>query len=306
MQDDYLGSEEFPKIDRKEGITYLRRIRKGDAVARDNFIMSNMRLVFSIARTFVHSSRKKDFVHLPNLDDVKSYGSIGLINAVDKVDVDTLEQDGTYFSDYAKLAIRNSIKEGLVISGLHLREYQYIRLRMVNKIIEERFQQGEKNPPYETLAGILSARMPKANSKSELVDYTARDIQILLDHNRSIKFGMSLDAMIENDGSSETKDFLVSPDSVQKTQDVINDHVQVSILEAGLNPLQKAIINYRFGLNGCDSHDLKQIAKEVFKNKITPERVRQYEQEALKKMSMSDNPTWKRNRKIRKNALKIG
>ncbi len=79
----------LPKLTTKENEELMKRIKQGDKVARDEFIVGNMRLVLSLIKRF--------WAKNANSDDVFQAGCVGLIKAIDGFD----EKFGVKFSTYA-------------------------------------------------------------------------------------------------------------------------------------------------------------------------------------------------------------
>lgn len=79
----------LPKLSAAEQDELMRRIKSGDASAREQFIVGNMRLVLSLVRRF--------WAKNVNADDLFQAGCIGLIKAIDNFDMSV----GVRFSTYA-------------------------------------------------------------------------------------------------------------------------------------------------------------------------------------------------------------
>ena len=92
-----LGAGSFPKpLSEEEEKDCVKKMRAGDAAARDKLITHNMRLVAHIAKKYAGSADK---------DDLISVGSIGLIKAVN-----TYQEDkGTVLATFAARCIENEI-----------------------------------------------------------------------------------------------------------------------------------------------------------------------------------------------------
>ncbi len=99
----------LPKLSQKESYDMLVRLKSGDAIAREEFIVCNMRLVLSVIKRFWSVKACSD--------DVFQAGVIGLIKAIDKFDLSV----GVKFSTYAVPMIIGEIKR-------HLRDGNSLRI----------------------------------------------------------------------------------------------------------------------------------------------------------------------------------
>ncbi|MGH9271171.1 MAG: sigma-70 family RNA polymerase sigma factor, partial [Ilumatobacteraceae bacterium] len=104
------GREAADKLANGQRAVALKRAVRNAANAKDRFIRSNLRLVFSIARRYP----------LPqgmDLLDLIQEGNLGLEHAVDKFDW----RRGFKFSTYATLWIRQAVQRGLQNSSRTIR-----------------------------------------------------------------------------------------------------------------------------------------------------------------------------------------
>ena len=87
----------IPLLTRGEEDKYARAAAKGEKYAKDMLVKSNLRFVVNVAKKYQNQG-------LP-LADLISEGNIGLINAIDRYDVDK----GYHFISYAVWWIRQAI-----------------------------------------------------------------------------------------------------------------------------------------------------------------------------------------------------
>src|ERR671915_841874 len=99
----------FQLLTPAEEIELAKRIEKGDLVAKDRMINSNLRLVVANARRYQGQGLA--------LGDLIQEGMLGLIRAVEKFDW----RKGFRFSTYATLWIRQAIQRGLADRGRMIR-----------------------------------------------------------------------------------------------------------------------------------------------------------------------------------------
>src|SRR5580693_10666466 len=91
----------FARLTPQQEIDLARKIKKGDAAAREQMISSNLRLVVTIARDYIN-------LGMPLLDLI-SEGNVGLTKAVERFD----PAKGAKLSTYAMWWIKQSIKRAL-------------------------------------------------------------------------------------------------------------------------------------------------------------------------------------------------
>lgn len=96
-----INTSELPKLKTKEMEDLMNKIKNGDEIAKQQFIIGNMRLVLSIVQRF--GGRKE------NPDDIFQVGCVGLIKAINNFDV-TLN---VRFSTYAVPMIIGEIRRFL-------------------------------------------------------------------------------------------------------------------------------------------------------------------------------------------------
>ena len=96
-----LGIEQLqsfpPPLSKEDEAEMFRRMREGDKKARDILIERNLRLVSHII--------KKYYSSYPNIDELISVGSLGLIKAVDSF----RSEYGTRFATYGAKCVQNAI-----------------------------------------------------------------------------------------------------------------------------------------------------------------------------------------------------
>ena len=85
-----INTQSIPKISAKECEELLKRVKKGDAYAKEKLITANMRLVLSLIKKFTKTPQI-------DADDLFQAGMVGLIKAVDNFD----DKFSVKFSTYA-------------------------------------------------------------------------------------------------------------------------------------------------------------------------------------------------------------
>ena len=83
-----VNTSKLPILTKDEKEELLKRIKKGDTKARDEFINGNLRLVLSVIQRFYRMRESSD--------DLFQVGCVGLIKAIDNFDISQNVQFSTY------------------------------------------------------------------------------------------------------------------------------------------------------------------------------------------------------------------
>ena len=84
-------------LDEKEEQFYLKKLKEGDSSAKNILVERNLRLVAHIVKKYSYPGKE--------VDDLISIGTVGLIKAIDSLDI----SKGTRLATYAARCIENSI-----------------------------------------------------------------------------------------------------------------------------------------------------------------------------------------------------
>ncbi len=246
-----------PLLSPKDELRLSRLVKKGDQEARRKMIRANLRLVINIAKRYSHFG-------LPLMDMIEE-GNIGLMKAVDKFN----PRKGYRFSTYAAWWIKQSITRAIAEQVKIIRTPAYLNELFIRwkKASERLSQKLRRQPTKEEIAKKL--RLSK--SQAELIDSW-------LSTQTS-----SLDAPISEDGSTQVLDLI--EDEAAKSPDasisrlMLRENVE-NLLEL-MSPREREILDMRFGLLDGKTHTLADVAKKIG---VSRERVRQVEEQALKKL----------------------
>lgn len=128
----------YPLLSKEEELELGRRIKEGDLEAREKMVLSNLRLVVSVAKPF------KNNYHSISLEDLIADGNVGLMTAVDKYDY-TL---GYKFSTCAVPWIKQAIMKGIADKSRIIRLPANViqQFNQMNHAIEDLVAEGNVNP----------------------------------------------------------------------------------------------------------------------------------------------------------------
>ena len=212
-----VNTAELPLLKAKEKEELLKKIKQGDANAREQFIKGNLRLVLSIVQRFNQSNE--------NIDDLFQIGCIGMIKAIDNFDL----SQNVQFSTYAVPMILGEIKR-------YLRDNNSIRVsRSMRDTAYKAIYTKEKLTK-------LRQKEPTINEIASEIGVPKEDIVLALE---AVQTPVSLYEPVYNDGG----DTLYALDQVSDKKDCEENWAsRISLKEAveKLSPREKRIITMRF------------------------------------------------------------
>ena len=229
------------------------KVQAGDFPARQKMIEHNLRLVVNIAKHYINRG-------IPLLDLIEE-GNLGLIHALEKFE----PERGFRFSTYATWWIRQNVERAIM--------NQSRTIRLPVHIIKEL-------NVYLRAKRHLEARCeaePTAEDVASLLGKDVEEVRRVLNLNERMA---SLDAPLDIDpslslGESIADDQCIAPEELLQRDEVIG---RVREWMEQLNDKQRWVIERRFGLNDHDIYTLEELATTM---KLTRERVRQIQLEAL-------------------------
>jgi RNA polymerase primary sigma factor len=252
---------QVPLLTPQEEVKLAGQIKRGNRKAREKMIKANLRLVVKIAHDFGNYG-------LPLLDLV-SEGNIGLMKAVERFD----PKKGGKLSTYASWWIKQSIKRALANQSKTIR----LPVHLVDKIGKIR-----------RVAAQMTEELGREPSNEELADELGLPVAKVAHLKTVAVRPASLDAKINADDDTAFGD-LVSDERAEDPFEALRDkdlRDEVGDLLDVLDPRERRIIAYRFGLGGGRERTLEEVGRKFG---VTRERIRQLQNIALLKMRKALN-----------------
>jgi RNA polymerase primary sigma factor len=252
----YLGEiSRIPLLSSSEELILARSAQAGDKEARRKLIVSNLRLVVSIAKKYLYYG-------LPLLDLIEE-GNLGLMKAAERFDPDR----GCKFSTYATWWIRQAVTRSLSNFGRTVRIPVYVtdNIAKFKKISEELYIKNGAKPDLETVAEAMDIKLKEATKLQRFIEEVAP---------------------LENIDTTDNDNGRGIPEQYQPTnvnQKIVQFELdqQMEELMKELTERESGIIRYRYGLIDGKAHTLEQTGRKF---NLTRERIRQIEKNVLKRL----------------------
>jgi len=244
----------IPLLTREEEDKIARAAADGDEKAKERLVSANLRFVVNVAKKYQNQG-------LP-LSDLISEGNIGLMNAIERFDVDK----GYHFISYAVWWIRQAILKAICEKSRAIR----LPLNRANELVQIEKARKEltsykgEDPEVADIAKSLGMDESHVNDLLNI----SRDLVSLETPVYNEKDSSSLGEFIEDKGYQSPDEMVME----KSLKDDINDLLQT------LTDKEAEIIEYRFGLNNKRPMSLKEIGDRF---SLTKERIRQIEKKAI-------------------------
>ncbi|MGX6592625.1 sigma-70 family RNA polymerase sigma factor [Cetobacterium ceti] len=257
--DSYIAEiSKIKNLTSQEEIYYSKRALNGDEDARETLIISNIRLVVSIAKNYLNSENE--------LLDLIQEGIIGLSRAVELFDPDR----GFRFSTYATYWIKQYISKACFNGFKNIKLPVYILELLYNyKKLQDKSFIENKELTDDDAAKILNISKKTLNL---LKNINRNTISLYKEIKNSSEDIILLDTVEDSNFGNLSKkvEYLALQNQIEEALSILNQK-------------EKTIIYNRYGFLSDQPKTLTEIGYELG---VTRERIRQLEAKALNKLKV--------------------
>jgi len=245
-------------LTRPEEVALARRIERGDLVAKERLVNSNLRLVISNARSY-------EGLDLPLLDLIQE-GMLGLIRAAEKFDW----RKGYKFSTYATFWIRESIQRAIANRARPIRVPVHI---------------GQRERRIGRARAALVAKLgrePTDEETAAAAELEVREVRATRDIARVVT---SLDRPVGEEEETTLGALLASDDSPpdEEVELAARDDALRRALER-LPEVERNVVMLRYGIGDDEPTPLREAGRRLG---ISSDAVRKLERKALAELAES-------------------
>ncbi len=245
-------------LTRSEEVALAKRIERGDLLAKERLVNSNLRLVISNARSY-------EGLDLPLLDLIQE-GMLGLIRAAEKFDW----RKGYKFSTYATFWIRESIQRAIANRARPIRVPVHI---------------GQRERRIGRARATLIAELGREPSDEEIAKAAELELREVLATRNIARVVTSLDRPVGEEEETTLGALLASDASAP------HEEVELAARDAALRRAlqrlpepERNVVKLRYGIDGDEPTPLREAGRRLG---ISSDAVRKLERKALAELAES-------------------
>lgn len=245
-----VDTSTLPKLTNEQLMELMKKVKQGDELARDEFVVANLRLVLSVVQRFANKKEKSD--------DMFQVGCVGLMKAIDNFDLSL----NVRFSTYAVPMIIGEIRR-------FLRDNNSIRV-----------SRSLRDVAYRALGAreMLSKKLDREPSNEEIAKAIGEDVRQVNFALDAISETVSLSEPVYSDGNDAVRIMdQVSDD--KNSEESMTEKIAIRDAVGKLNPKEKEILLMRYFIGKTQM----EVSQEVGISQAQVSRLEKNALEAIKR-----------------------
>ncbi len=212
-----VDTSTLPKLTNEQLTELMKKVKQGDELARDEFVVANLRLVLSVVQRFANKKEKSD--------DMFQVGCVGLMKAIDNFDLSL----NVRFSTYAVPMIIGEIRR-------FLRDNNSIRVSRSLRDIAYRALGAREN---------LVKRLDREPTNDEIATAIGEDVRQVNFALDAISETVSLNEPVYSDGNEAVR-VMDQVSDTKNSDDAMTEKIAIKDAVSKLNSKEKEILMMRY------------------------------------------------------------
>ena len=212
-----VDTSTLPKLTNEQLTELMKKVKQGDELARDEFVVANLRLVLSVVQRFANKKEKSD--------DMFQVGCVGLMKAIDNFDLSLNVRFSTYAVPMIIGEIRRFLRDNNSIRvSRSLRDIAYRALGARENLVKK----FDREPTNDEIATAIGEDVRQVNFALDAISET-----------------VSLNEPVYSDGNEAVR-VMDQVSDTKNSDDAMTEKIAIKDAVSKLNPKEKEILMMRY------------------------------------------------------------
>ena len=245
-----VDTSTLPKLTNEQLTELMKKVKQGDELARDEFVVANLRLVLSVVQRFVNKKEKSD--------DMFQVGCVGLMKAIDNFDLSLNVRFSTYAVPMIIGEIRRFLRDNNSIRvSRSLRDIAYRALGARESLVKKL----DREPTNDEIATEIGEDVRQVNFALDAISET-----------------VSLNEPVYSDGNEAVR-VMDQVSDTKNSDDAMTEKIAIKDAVSKLSPKEKEILMMRYFIGKTQM----EVSEEVGISQAQVSRLEKNALEAIKR-----------------------